>query len=267
MRHSRSNTPAEHIPGAHLVELDGADHWPFVGDIDAIVGEVEEFVTGSRQARPADRVLATVVFTDIVGSTERAAAIGDAAWHELLARHDAVIRDQLSRHGGREVKHTGDGFLATFDGPARAVRCAAEIAAGISKLGIEIRSGVHTGECERSNGDMGGLAVHIGARVCALAGPGEVLVSRTVHDLVLGSEIGLVDRGVHPLKGVPGKWQLFAVSSIAGALPLADAGIPQLSPSDRAWVALGRRVPAIGRAINRIVRRRRGSIGGRAEPL
>jgi class 3 adenylate cyclase len=203
---------AGHIPGARLVELDGVDHAPQVGDVESITGEVEEFLTGMRHTHEPDRVLATVLFTDIVGSTQRAAELGDRAWRELLERHDEIARAAIGRFRGREVKHTGDGFLATFDGPARAVRCAFAIGEEVRALGIEIRSGVHTGECELRGDDLGGIAVHVGARIEALAGPSEVLVSSTVKDLVVGSGIAFGDRGMHSLKGVPGEWRLFVAA-------------------------------------------------------
>jgi class 3 adenylate cyclase/alpha-beta hydrolase superfamily lysophospholipase len=204
---------AERIPGAKFVELEGNDHIPFLGDADAIVDEIEEFVTGVRPGPETDRVLATVLFTDIVGSTERAAAIGDRAWRELLERHNSVVRKELERHRGREVDTAGDGFMAAFDGPARAIRCASTIIGAVRDLGLEIRTGVHTGECEQVGEKLGGIAVHIAARVSAAAGPGEVLVSQTVKDLVAGSEIPFEDRGAHQLKGVPDEWRLFAVSA------------------------------------------------------
>jgi class 3 adenylate cyclase len=201
---------AEHIPGARYVELEGSDHLWWYGDQDAILDEVEEFLTGQRPPPEPDRVLATVMFTDIVGSTERAAALGDAEWRRLVERHDGLIRAELARHRGEEVKTMGDGFLATFDGPARGIRCAAAARDAVRSLGIEIRAGLHTGECERMNGDIGGIAVAIGARIGSLADGGEVLVSSTVKDLVVGSGIEFADRGAHRLKGVPGEWQLFA---------------------------------------------------------
>jgi class 3 adenylate cyclase len=203
---------AEQIPDARLLELEGSDTLFSIGDTDAFLGEVEEFLTGTRHEREPDRMLATVLFTDICRSTERAAELGDARWRELLERHDGMVRRALDRHRGQEIKRTGDGFLATFDGPARAIRCAGSIAEGVHQLGIEVRSGLHTGECEVMNGDVGGLAVHIGARVMGAAGPSEVLVSSTVKDLVVGSGIDFVDRGSRELKGVPGEWRLFAVS-------------------------------------------------------
>jgi pimeloyl-ACP methyl ester carboxylesterase len=202
---------AAHIPGARLVELPGMDHIFYVGEnADEIADAIEEFLTGSRAQVPVDRVLATVLFTDIVGSTEKAAALGDQRWRNLLDNHHATIRRNLTRFRGREVKTTGDGFLATFDGPARGVRCACAIAEEIRPLGIEVRAGLHTGECEIIGDDVGGIAVHIGARVAALAGASEVLVSSTVKDLVAGSGLRFGDRGSQSLKGIPGKWRVFA---------------------------------------------------------
>jgi class 3 adenylate cyclase/pimeloyl-ACP methyl ester carboxylesterase len=243
---------AEHIPGARIVELEGTDHWPFAGDVDAIVGEIEEFVTGERAAHESDNLLTTVLFTDIVGSTERASALGDSAWRAVLAEHDQLVRSQLMTHEGREIKSLGDGFLATFDRPARAVRCATRIASDAAELGISIRAGLHTGECERSGTDVTGLAVHIGARIGALAGPDEVLVSGTVRDLVLGSGIKFSDRGIHTLKGVPGEWHVFAVADTAPPPSLID---DRTAPSvaDRALVAASRRAPVLGRTIARVV--------------
>ena len=202
---------AEAIPGARFVELPGNDHLVLV-DPDQVLDEVEEFLTGERHVREPDRVLATVMFTDIVGSTERAAALGDSGWRDLVGRHDALVRRELERHRGRAVKTLGDGFLATFDGPARGVRCAQAIADGVQALGIEIRAGLHTGECELVGDDVAGIAVHIAARVVRCAEPGEVLASRTVKDLVVGSGIQFAERGEHHLKGVPGEWRLFAAA-------------------------------------------------------
>jgi class 3 adenylate cyclase len=201
------------IPGSRYVEVEGADHLVYVGDQDAVLDEVERFMTGSRRDREPERVLATVLFTDIVGSTERASALGDHDWRGILERHDELVRRELAAFRGREVKQTGDGFLATFDGPARAVRCAASIAEQMRALGIEVRAGVHTGECELRDGDIAGMAVHIGARVGERAGPGEVLVSSTVKDLVVGSRLRFEEHGVHELKGVPGEWRLYALDS------------------------------------------------------
>ena len=202
---------ASRIPGAKLVELEGDENMFAMGDSEAILGEIEEFLTGTRPEREPDRMLATVMFTDIVESTRRAADMGDRGWRFLLERHDALFRRALERHRGREVKRTGDGFLATFDGPARAIRCAASLADAMGSLGLEVRAGLHTGELEVMNGDLGGLAVHIAARVMERAGPCEVLVSSTVRDLVVGSELAFEDRGAHELRGVPGEWRLFAV--------------------------------------------------------
>jgi class 3 adenylate cyclase len=201
---------ATHIPGARLVNLPGNDHLPYVGDAEAVLDEVQEFLTGVRPTPEHDRVLATVLFTDIVGSTERATKLGDRAWKDLLQMHHALIRQELTRFRGREVDTAGDGFLATFDGPARAVRCAQAIIDDVRAIGLEVRAGVHTGEIELMGDDVGGIAVHIGARVAATAGPGEVLVSSTVRDLVAGSGIEFDERGEHALKGLPGEWRLFA---------------------------------------------------------
>ncbi len=202
---------AEAIPGARYVELEGDDHLPMVNP-DEILDEVEEFFTGTRIDREPDRVLATVMFTDIVSSTERAAQLGDRRWRDLIESHDALVRRQLERHRGRAVKTLGDGFLATFDGPARGIRCAQAIREGVRALGVEIRAGLHTGELEVMGDDVGGMAVNIGARVGAKAEPGEVLVSSTVTDLVVGSGLEFTERGTHVLKGVPGEWRLYAVA-------------------------------------------------------
>lgn len=203
---------AEHMPNARYVGLPGQDHLFFVGDVDEMVEQIEELMTGHRSARESQRILTTILFTDIVGSTKKAAEVGDRRWRELLETHHDAVRKELDRHGGREVKTTGDGFLASFDGPARAVRCAQGAVERTGTAGIPIRAGVHTGEVEVMNGDLGGLGVHIGARVGSLAGPGEVLVTRTVRDLVVGSELGFEDRGEQELSGVPGSWHLFAVT-------------------------------------------------------
>jgi class 3 adenylate cyclase len=202
---------AERIPNAKYVELAGDDHLWFVGDIDSVIEETEEFLTGARSAVEPDRVLATVMFTDIIDSTRTGAELGDRRWRDLVERHDTLIRRELERHRGREVKTMGDGFLATFDGPARGIRCACSARDAINQLGLEIRAGLHTGEVEVIGDDVRGIAVNIGARVGSAAGPGEVLVSRTVTDLVAGSGIEFAERGVHALKGVPGDWQLYSV--------------------------------------------------------
>jgi len=204
---------AGHIDGARLVQLPGEETLPFLGDSDALLGEIEEFLTGERRGRDLDRVLATVLFTDIVGSTHRAATIGDEAWRSLLAEHDRRVRACLARHDGREVKTVGDGFLATFDGPARAVRAAQAIAREISDLGLEVRAGLHTGEVERIGDDVGGMAVHIAARLVAIAEPGELVASGTVKDLVVGSGLRFADRGEEELRGVPGSWRVWRVEA------------------------------------------------------
>jgi class 3 adenylate cyclase len=202
---------ANMIPNARFVALDGDDHLPY-GDQEALIGEIEEFVTGTRSVAPLERVLATVVFTDIVGSTEAAARVGDAEWRQLLDRHDAAARKAAAHHSGRIIKSTGDGVLATFDGPARAARFAAELALVLNEIGLQQRAGIHTGEVELRGGDIGGIAVHIAARISSLAGPGEILTSRTLKDLTAGSGLTFEDRGVHALKGVPDEWQVFAVA-------------------------------------------------------
>jgi len=203
---------ADHIAGARYVELDGHDHIPWIGDGDAYLDTLEDFLFGSHQ-RNIDRVLATVLFTDIVESTATAARLGDRRWRQILDAHDRVAHREVERFGGRVVKTTGDGVLAMFDGPARAIRCARLLSNELSSEGVAIRAGLHTGEIEVRGDDVGGIAVHIGARVGAAAGPGEILVSRTVTDLVAGSGIAFANRGSHALKGVPEEWQLFAVTS------------------------------------------------------
>jgi class 3 adenylate cyclase len=201
---------AEHIPGARYTELPGADSLFYAGDQDALLGEIEAFLTGTRSAPDHDRVLATVLFTDVVSSTQRAAALGDAQWRDLLDAHDRIADEEVSRFRGRVIKNTGDGILATFDGPARAIRCAASISESVRSLGIDIRAGLHAGEVELRGDDIGGIAVHVAARVMGEAGPGELLVSGTVKDLVVGSGIEFIDRGEHELRGLEGRRQLFA---------------------------------------------------------
>ncbi len=204
----------EHIPGARFCAFPGNEHGLLFGDQDATLGEVEEFLTGVRPPLHADRVLATVLFTDIVDSTKHAAKLGDRRWKDVLDEHDALVRDQPAFHRGRRVNSIGlgDGVLATFDGPARAIRCAQAICQGVTSLGLRARAGVHTGEVEMRGGDLSGVAVHIGARVSALAGPSEVLVSGAVPPLVAGSGLAFEDRGEHELKGVPGSWRSFAAT-------------------------------------------------------
>lgn len=204
---------AEQIPDAEFVELPGDEHWPWITEPDASVDEVQQFLTGVRHEHEPDRVLTTILFTDIVGSTERAAALGDKRWRDLLQQHDRLVSRELDRHRGRQVKTIGDGVLATFDGPARAIGCARAICEQTNTLGIEVRAGLHSGEVELVDGDVGGIAVHIGARVANMAGPGEVLVSSTVKDLVVGSGFEFTDRGTHSLRGAPGEWKLFTVGA------------------------------------------------------
>jgi len=201
------------IPGAKYVELPGADHVPWVGDVDRLVDEIEEFLTGSRSQVEPDRVLATVMFTDIVDSTKKASELGDRQWRALLDQHDLLLRQEITRHRGREVKSLGDGLLATFDGPARAVRCATSICAAVRALGLEVRTGVHTGEIEVVGNDIAGIAVHVAARVAALAQGGQVLVSSTVRDLVAGSGLSFRNEGPHELKGLSEPLRLFSVAA------------------------------------------------------
>ena len=203
---------AAQIAGGRYVEVPGIDHLPWAGDSEAVLGEIEEFLTGVRSAPEPDRVLATVMFTDIVASTERATELGDARWRELLSAHHAAVRRELTRFRGREVKTLGDGYLATFDGPARAIRCGHALAQAARSLGLEVRVGLHSGEVEVMDGDVGGIAVHIAARVGALANGGEVLVSSTVKDLVAGSGIRFEDRGTRRLKGLSDEWRLYAAA-------------------------------------------------------
>jgi class 3 adenylate cyclase len=204
---------AEHIAGARFVELPGAVHIPAFGDQEPILRHIQEFLTGAAATPDPDRVLATVLFTDIVSSTEQEVQRGDAGWAALLEHHNALIRTQLERYRGREIDTAGDGFLATFDGPARAVRCAVTITESLAQAGIQVRAGLHTGECELVDHKVRGIAVHTGARIAALAGPAEVLVSSTVKDLVAGSGLRFTDRGLHQLKGIPDQWRLFAVAN------------------------------------------------------
>jgi pimeloyl-ACP methyl ester carboxylesterase len=200
---------AEHIPGSKLVELPEQVHAPWLGNRDAVLDAAEQFLTGAHRVREPERVLATVLFADIAGSTQRVAAIGDSRWRELLNEFYRTVREVLQSYRGREVSTAGDGFFAAFDGPARAIRCAGALSTAVRVLGLEVRSGIHTGECELIGNDLAGIAVHIGARVAALAGPGEILVSRTVRDLVAGSGLTFEDRGTHRLKGIPDEWRLY----------------------------------------------------------
>ena len=215
---SHSRYLAEHIEGARLIELPGRDHLPFIGETDSVLGAIEEFLTGSSGARSVDRVLATVLFTDIVASTEHAAWSGDRGWRELLDDFDVVVGRHLHRFDGQQVKSTGDGILATFGGPAQAIHCGLALRDSARQLGVEVRTGVHTGEVERRGDDIAGIGVHISARVQACADPGEVWVSRTVTELVAGSGISFSDRGERALKGVPGAWHLFSVDEESGSV-------------------------------------------------
>jgi class 3 adenylate cyclase len=205
---------AQHIPGAQLVEWDGRDRLTFASDAGPVRDAIEEFLTGELTVPEPDRVLATVLFTDLVSSTPRVATMGDRRWRNVLAAHDALVRSELDRFRGREIRFDGDGVLATFDGPGRAIRCACAIRDTLGGLGLEVRAGLHTGEIELRGDDIAGIAVHIGKRVSALAGPGDVYVSRTVADLVAGSDIELHDQGEHELKGVSGTWRLYSVATV-----------------------------------------------------
>ncbi|MGO4513277.1 alpha/beta fold hydrolase [Bradyrhizobium sp. 2TAF36] len=204
---------AGQIPDAKYVELPGEDHIAWIGEVDILLAEIQEFVTGVRPASEVDRILATVLFVDIVGSTDRAAALGDARWRDLMNNYQQQVGKEVARLGGRVINTAGDGVFASFDGPARAVRCACAVRDGVAALGLTVRSGLHTGECEVDGDKIAGIAVHIGARVAAHAGPGEILLSSTVKDLVAGSGLRFVDRGSHTLKGVAGRWRLFAVQT------------------------------------------------------
>jgi class 3 adenylate cyclase len=248
---------ADLIPGARFVELEGTDHAYFTQDADALLDETERFLTGASGAGEPERVLTTVLFTDIVDSTARAAALGDGQWRELLERHDALVREHVEASGGRVVKSTGDGALASFSGPARAISCAQDLLGAIEETGLEARAGVHTGECEAIGDDLGGLAVHIGARVSALAHPGEVLVSSTVKDLVVGSRLAFADRGEHELKGVPGVWRLYALGTGQRAEAALGSAAEQMTATDRATVRVARHAPGLLRTIGRLTTRER----------
>lgn len=247
---------AEGVPNGRLVVLEGDDHLPWVGNTSEYVDTIEEFLTGNKHQIEPERGLSTVLFTDIVSSTSRNAELGDDAWRRLLDQHNAFVRDALADHRGREIKTIGDGFLSTFDGPARALRCAKTIVDGVVDLGISVRAGLHTGEVELyPDGDIGGMAVNLGARVGAAAQGGEVLVSSTIKDLVFGSGFRFVPRGEHELKGVPGTWPLFALEGEgANHVPATAAG-EHLGPLDKARVQLARRSPRTSRAISRLVMR------------
>jgi class 3 adenylate cyclase len=247
---------AERIPGARMVELAGSDHAIWTQETDVILGEIEQLLTGSPAAANPDRVLATVLFTDIAGSTRRAAEVGDATWRRLLEQHDELVRSEVERAGGRLVKSLGDGSLAVFAGPARAISCAQTLIGGVADLGMSLRAGVHTGECERRGDDLGGMAVHIGARVGALAEPGEILVTKTVVDLVVGSGLQFSGRGDHQLKGVPGTWRLFKVigDSDTERRSVASASA-YMTGADRVTLRLARRAPGVMRTVGRLAQR------------
>jgi class 3 adenylate cyclase/pimeloyl-ACP methyl ester carboxylesterase len=254
---------AAEIEGAKLAVFPGHDHFVWIGTWEPIVDEIEEFLTGTRHGVEPDRALATILFTDIASSTERAAELGDERWRALLEHHDEVARAEFERYGGRVIKALGDGFLAAFEGPAKAIRCARAICAEVRPLGIDVRAGIHTGECELRGDDLAGVAVHVGARIGALARPTEVLVSSTVRELVLGSGFEFVERGTHGLKGVPGEWRLYAVSAdgrkdarpISEVDPETAALTPgpgeTLRPRDRAMLAAANRAPGVLRAFGR----------------
>ena len=261
---------AREIQGAKYVELQGQDHLPWVGDWEPIVDEMEEFLTGARHTAHPDRPLATILFTDIVSSTKQASDLGDERWHALVDRHDDIIRAEIDRYGGRPIKTLGDGFLAVFEGPAKAIRAARAMADAVRPLGIEIRAGVHTGECERQAEDLSGIAVNVAARIVAHAGAGEVLVSSTVRELVLGSGIEFVERGTYTLKGVPDEWHLFAVTGDGrtDARPVSEVSpevaaltpgpMDTMRPRDRALLAAAHRSPGLLRTLGRpIVHRQR----------
>ena len=251
-----SRIMAARIPGARLVELPGPDHAFWFGDMTPILDETEAFLTGARPTSEPERALATVLFTDIVGSTETATQLGDRQWSDLLERHDAIVRRQLESFRGREIVTTGDGFLATFDGPARALHCAQAITEEVQTLGVGVRAGVHTGELELADGDIHGIAVHIGARISALAGPGEVLASSTVADLVAGSGLSFMDRGTHALKGVPGEWRIVALARDGDSeRPVLDHDDSLMRASDRLTLRLARHMPRSMRAATRLARR------------
>ncbi len=254
---------SQELPAAKYVEFDGQDHLTWVGDWEPIVDEIEEFLTGARHRAHPDRPLATILFTDIVSSTERASEVGDERWSALVERHDEIIRTEIDRYGGRPIKTLGDGFLAVFEGPAKAIRAARAMGDAVHGLGIEIRVGVHTGECERRDEDLSGIAVNVAARIVAHAGAGEVLVSSTVRELVLGSGIEFEERGTYTLKGVPDEWHLFAVTGDgrSDARPVSEVSrevaaltpgpMDTMRPRDRALLAAAQRSPGLLRTLGR----------------
>jgi class 3 adenylate cyclase len=247
---------ARAIPGARFVELAGEDHAFWVGDVESVLAELEEFLTGVRTAAAPDRLLATVLFTDIVGSTKRASELGDRGWHEVLDEHNARVRELLERFGGRELDTAGDGFFASFEGPGAAVRCACEIGRSLRELDLEVRAGVHTGECERIGHKLGGVAVHVGARIAGMAKGGEVLASRTVRDLVAGSGLKFIDRGTHRLRDIDEPWQLFAVEDTVSSAAQLTGPREHMGATDRALVQIARRAPGVLRVGGRLRRSR-----------
>ncbi|MGN6276683.1 MAG: adenylate/guanylate cyclase domain-containing protein [Solirubrobacterales bacterium] len=246
---------AELIPGARFVELPGTDHAFWFGDFASIAEEIEAFVVGGHPSAPVERGLATLLFTDVVDSTRLASSLGDSEWRALLERHDTIVRNAVERRNGRLVKSMGDGALATFGSPANAVRCGIELSEALGPIGLPIRAGVHTGECELIGDDVGGLAVHIGARVGAKAGAGEVLVSSTVAELVMGSGLDFEERGTHELKGVPGRWRLMAVAGEGQPRQVVEHEVPA-RPGDRAFARIALRFPGMIRATTRVSGRR-----------
>lgn len=250
---------AELIPGARWLELPGQDHAFWIGDVDLVMDEIESFLTGARRQASRDRLLATVLFTDIVESTEVAARLGDARWRTVLERYDDAVRRHVPAHGGRVVNRLGDGHLSLFTGPGRAVECAVVLREVAGELGLRVRSGLHTGECEAMGDDVGGLAVHIGARVSALADPDEVLVSGTVRDLLVGASLHFGDRGEHELKGVPGRWRVHRLEDTTHQRAAIEAA-RELRPSDRALLQLARTRPKTVRRAAALARR----VAGRA---
>ncbi len=257
---------AEGVPNARFVTIPGVDHNFWMGDPARLLDEIERFVTGSVHHVESSRVLVTVLFTDIVGSTTRAAQLGDSAWRELLQRHDALIDRVVSEHRGRVVKHIGDGALSAFDGPAMAMRCAEALNEGVGELAIQLRSGVHTGECEVIGEDLGGLAVHIGARIGALAGPGEIVVSNTVKELVVGSDMQFTDRGEHQLRGVPGVWRLYALGDARVPKVELDGAVGYMRRSDRVAVTFARRMPRVMRLVGQLAARGASPVSARELP-
>ena len=241
---------ADAVPGGRFVEVPGSDHLPWFGDSRELVNQIAEFTVGHRLKSRAERRLGTVLFTDIVDSTARASSIGDRLWAELLEQHNMLTRDLFAQFEGHELKHTGDGFLAMFDSPARAIECAQLVTAEVQALGLRVRAGIHTGEIEvLGDGAVGGIAVHLGARVMDLAQPSEVLVSGTVRDLVIGSPIGFIDRGRHELKGVPGMWHMYAVTEPETSVEIDLREPRDLSAGDRMSLYLARNVPGALRSL------------------